>query len=568
MTRRIRWQILIAAVSSLLVLGLMSYLALSTVVASQPIAGGDYVEGLTAAPQQFNPLLSDAARDPSGTDIQSLIFDGLMRIGPDGLPRPALAESEPKLSPDGTVYTFTLRTDVTWHDGVPLTADDVLFTLRAVQRRGFAGDPAAGALWRGVLVEKVGERSVRCTLGAPFAPFLSHATFPILPAHLLRNIPPEQWPLLPFNRRPVGTGPYQLTELTDERALLTANRHYYEGRPFVDRIEFRFFKDPQTALAALTRGEIMGLGFLSTSELGRSNMPRGIVRHELPLDSYTVLTFNLREGSLADLELRRALARGLDKDALIEQALGGQVARLDTPILPGWEGADERVIWYLYDPQRAAGDLDALGWAPGSDGVRVKDGERLELELITDNAPDRVAAAQEIARQWGAIGVRVVVQQLDGPAMAQRLDDRRFTLALHGWQRLGPDPDAYGLWHSSQAARGDNYAGLADDQIDKLLSSARQSPDLATRLMAYSAFQQRWVELAPSITLYQPLFVYATSRQLEGLGFSTTRLDQPPAEGSSSDIAGNHLLVGRENRFRNVRQWAVRSTREIRGVLR
>ncbi len=293
--------------------------------------------------------MSDGARDPNGADIQSLIFDGLMRIGPDGGPELALAQAIPDPSADGTVYTFTLRSNVFWHDGTPLTADDVLFTLRAVGGRGFAGDPASGALWRSVLVEKINDQQVRCTLSAPYAPFLSHATFPILPAHLLRDLPPEQWPLMPFNRQPIGTGPYQLTELTGERALLTANPNYYDGRPYIDRIEFRFFSEPQMALSALTRGEIMGLGFLSTSELAHSNLPRGIVRHALPLDSYTVLTFNLREGPLADLELRRALARGLDKQALITQALADQASSLNTPILPGWEGADDSVTWYQYN---------------------------------------------------------------------------------------------------------------------------------------------------------------------------------------------------------------------------
>ncbi len=373
---------------------------------------------------------------------------------------------------------------------------------------------------------------------------------------------------MPFNRQPIGTGPYQLTELTGERALLTANPNYYEGRPFIDSIEFRFFNDPQMALAALTRGEIMGLGFLSTGELGRSNMPRGIVRHELPLDSYTVLTFNLREGPLTDLELRRTLARGLDKQALITQALAGQASRLDTPILPGWEGASEEVTWYLSDPDRAANELTALGWVPGSDGVRAQAGQRLELELITDSAPDRVAAAQNIAQQWATIGVQVVVQQLDGPTMASRLDEQDFMLALHGWQRLGPDPDVYSLWHSSQATSGDNHAGLQDDQIDELLAAARADLDPVLRAASYAAFQQRWVELAPSITLYQPLFAYATSGQLDGLGFSTTQLDPIAAEGGVSDVASNYLLIGRESRFRNVRQWSVRSTREIRGVLR
>ncbi len=567
MTRRIRWQILIASVSSLLVLGLMGYLALSTVAVSHPLAGGAYVEALVAPPQQLNPLASDVAHDASSADIQALVFDGLMRIGPDGLPEEALAQSW-DVSPDGTVYTFTLRADVSWHDGVPLTADDVLFTLRAVQNRDFAGDPAAGALWRGVRVEKAGERSVRCTLNAPFAPFLSRATFPILPAHLLRDIPPKQWASAPFSREPKGTGPYQLAELNQDRALLIANPHYYGGRPFLDSIEFRFFRDSQAALAALTRGEIMGLGFAGTNDLGQSNLPRNVARHELPLDSYAALTFNLRDGPLADLELRRALARGLDKDALIQQALGGQATRLDTPIFPGWWAADESVTWYPYDPQRAADSLSALGWTLGSDGVRAKDGRSLALPLITDGAADHIAAAQEIARQWGALGVKVVVQQLDAAELNKRLEAHDFVLALHGWQRLGPDPDVYSLWHSSQALRGENYAGLSDDQIDELLDNARHDMDIPARSASYAAFQERWVDLAPSITLYQPLFVYATTRQLEGLGFSTVTPDQNRAEAVPADVASNHLLLGREDRFRNVIGWFVRSAREIKGDLR
>jgi peptide/nickel transport system substrate-binding protein len=567
MARRIRWQILIAAVSSLLVLGVMGYLALRTVAVSHPLAGGEYVEGLTTPPQQLNPLLGDTAHDPSGADIQALLYDGLMRIGPDGLPEEALAQSW-DISDDGTVYTFTLRADVSWHDGTPLTVDDVLFTLRAVQSRGFAGDPAAGALWRNVLIDKVGERSIRCTLGSPFAPFLSHATFPILPAHKLRDLPPEQWAGAPFNREPIGTGPYQLIELNAEHALLKANERYYGGRPFLDRIEFRFFRDSQAALAALTRGEIMGLGFLSTSDLGQTNLPRNVVRHEIPLDSYTVLTFNTREGPLADLELRRALAHGLDKSALIAQALGGQVGRLDTPILPGWWAATEDPQWYPFNPQQAADGLAGLGWTLGGDGVRTKDGKPLALPLITDSAPDRVAAAQNIARQWAALGVKIDVQQLDGPALTKRLEDHNFTLALHGWQRLGPDPDVYSLWHSSRAARGDNYAGLSDDQIDELLDNARRDLDIPARSASYAAFQQRWVELAPSITLYQPLFVYATSRQIEGLGFDIGTPDQNRAEAPPSDVASTHLLLGREDRFRNVVHWFVRSAREIKGDLR
>lgn len=560
MARRIRWQILIAAVSSLLVLGLMGVLALNDTAVSQPLNGGTYVEGFTLLPRQINPLVSDPARDPAAADMRALLFEGLMRIGVDGLPEPALAAAMPDISADGTVYTFTVRSDVTWHNDAPLTADDVLWTLRAVQNSAYAGDPVTRSVWSEVLLDKVGERGIRCTLTGPFAPFLSQATFPILPAHLLENVPPEQWASASFSQQPIGTGPYKLTELTTEHALFAANAAYHDGRPFLDEIEFRFFDTPQDAVTALTRGTIMGLGYMGTSDLNGANLPREVTRHVTPLDAYTVLTFNLRAAPLDNLGLRRALARGLDKDALIADTLNGEVARLDTPILPGWWAAAPNLAVPPWSQQATADALASLGYAPGPNGVLARDGQELTLPLITDETPDRVAAAREIARQWGALGVKVEVETLQPEALQQRLEARDFTLALHGWQRLGPDPDVLELWDSRFAEDGRNYAGLQDDEIDRMLREARQTESIAARRELYIAFQQRWLELAPSIMLYQPAFVYAT-RELGGVELSQPGQAAPP-------LLGDALLIGREDRFRNVTHWFLRSAREIRGELR
>ncbi|MEO7908093.1 MAG: peptide ABC transporter substrate-binding protein [Roseiflexaceae bacterium] len=566
MARRIRWQILIAAISSALVLSLMGYLAVTTAAVPRPLSGGAYVEGVVGVPQQLNPLVSDPARDPIAADIRALLFDGLMRIGPDGLPEPALAESW-EVDDTGVVYTFTLRDNVTWHDGKPLTADDALFTLHAIQKRGFAGDPTISAIWRDILIDKVGERSIRCTLAAPFAPFLSLVTFAILPAHMLGDLQPEQWAGAAYSLKPIGTGPYQLTEINTEHVLLDANPRYFGGRPFVDSIELRFFANLQAMRSALNRGEIQGLGFLGTSELAELNLPRGFTRHTLPLDSAVQLAFNLRSAPLTDQGLRRALAEGLDKNELIKRTLDGQVSLLDTPILPGWWAASPKVIWYPPDPQRAGDALTSLGYSLGSDGMRVRDGKPLTLPLITSGEADRVAAANEIARQWGLLGVRVEVETLDADTLRQRLTTHDFTLALYGLQRLGADPDVYEQWHSSQAERGINYAGLQDEQIDELLFNARRDLDIATRAPSYEAFQRRWVELAPSIMLYQPLAVYVATTDLEGLGFEKPSSVIPP-EGGSPEIAASQLLVGREGRFSNVGRWFIRSAREIHGELR
>lgn len=558
MARRIRWQILIAAVSSLLVLGLMGYLAVTSAAVSRPLSGGAYVEGLPAIPQQLNPLLSDAATDPAAADLRALLFDGLMRIGADGRPELALAQSV--INDDsGQVYTFTLRTDVAWHDGTPLSPDDVLFTLRAIQNRSFAGDPTVSVVWRDVLIDQVGARSIRCTLAAPFAPFLSVATFPILPAHLLGQLTPAEWASAPFNQKPIGTGPYQLNEINSEHALLSANPRYFGDRPFIDALELRFYATSQLARTALARSEIQGLGLIGSGETSASALPRGAVRHAIPLDNAVVLGFNLRTGPLSDQGLRRALAEGLDKDALITQTLAGQVARLDTPILPGWLAALEDPQWYAPSPERAADALESLGYLPGADGIRARDGQLLSLPLLTLDDPDRIAVANEIARQWRQIGVRVDVQPANADTLRQRLTAHDFTMALYGLQRLGADPDVYELWHSSQSEGGTNYAGLNDQEIDDLLAEGRRADEEA-RIPLYRAFQRRWVELAPSIMLYQPLFMYVAPGQLEGLD-----IDQ---SSGPADVASSHLLLGREGRFRGVTRWFIQSAREIQGELR
>lgn len=556
MARRIRWQILIASLSALVVLILMSYLALTRASVARPLAGGDYVEGVVGTPVHLNPLVVDPAADPVAADIQRLVFEGLTRPGPDGLPMPALAESW-AVDESGTVYTFTLRSGVTWHDGAPVTVDDVLFTLRAVQGPAFAGDQNIAAFWRTVLVDRAGERSVSFRLEAPFAPFLRLTGFPILPAHLLRNVPPEQWEAHPLNRLPVGAGPYRLVELDQQRALLRANPRYFGATPFIETIELRFFRTEQEAFAALTRGEIQGLAFTGASTLANINLPRGIVRRQALLDGYTALSFNLRDGPLADLGVRRALATALDKDALIAGTLAEKVIRLDTPILHGWWAETSDVMWYEPDAARAMAQLDTLGYLPGADGVRVRDGQPLVFSLLTDNSPVRRAVAEEITRQWSDIGVRIVIEVVEPSELQRRLEAHEFAIALHGWQRLGSDPDVFELWHSSQAARGRNYAGLADTAIDELLSSARKIYDIADRAELYREFQERWVELAPGIILYQPVLFHATVADLGDTIAVLPDTAAPP-----------HLLIGREGRFVNVNRWYLRSAREIRGDLR
>ncbi|MEI8307421.1 MAG: peptide ABC transporter substrate-binding protein [Chloroflexales bacterium] len=556
MARRIRWQIVIAALSILLTSGLLGRLALRNASVANPLTGGSYHEAVLGTPAQPIPLLNAPLTDPVGRDLDALLFDGLMRIGADGLPEPGLADSY-QVDPKGLVYTFQLRHGVTWHDGTPFTAEDVVFTLRALQIVAQPGDPALAQIWQGVLVDRVDDDTVRCTLSTPLASFLSAARVPILPSHLLTGVPPERWAETGYGSKLVGTGPFSLTELREDGATLAANPHYFGGRPYLDTVNLRFMATREAVLAALTRSDVTAYGEragegdqAAASNLATVTLPNGLRRSQVPLDEYAVLSFNLRRAPLDNQPLRQALAYGLSKDALIERALGGLAMPLDTPILSGSWAASPEAHWYSTDPTTATRLLGELGYDPGVDGVRQRDGQRLSLDLIVDGEPRRRAAAAEIVRQWGEIGVEVKVEELSTADLLLRLHDHTFTMALHSWARIGPDPDPYALWHSSQ---GLNYAGLADPEIDTLLESARAESQVDARSADYDAFQKRWIDLVPSITLYQPLYLFVASQHLGGVGMS----DPTTATGQQ--------IFGPDDRYRTITRWFINSYREIQG---
>ncbi|PDW03941.1 peptide ABC transporter substrate-binding protein [Candidatus Viridilinea mediisalina] len=552
MARRIRWQIVIASLSTLLIALLLGRLALSSASVASPLAGGSYVEVVVGEPQIPLPLLNDPTGDPVGRDMIALIYDGLMRIGADGLLEPALA-LDYEVDPSGTSYLFHLRRNVFWHDGQRFSADDVVFTLRTLQVLDQPGEPALAAFWQDLLVDRIDDYTVRVTLNDPLAAFPSLARIPILPAHLLIGQAPATWATSAYATRLIGTGPYALEELRGDGASFEANPAYFGGRPYIQRIELRFAPTREAALAALSRGEVTAFGERGRHDRSIPGPLAGFRTRTVPLDEYAILTFNLRDDLLDQVPLRRALAHGLDKAALIEAALNGLAAPLDTPILPGSWAFNPEIPWHEPDPVRAEALLEELGYQREGEELRGHNGQPLAFELLVDGEPRRRAAAGEIARQWETLGIGITIVEVESSELLNRLRSGDFRMAIHSWARLGPDPDPFPLWHSASSL---NYAGLQDDQIDLLLQSAHRESELAARSADYTAFQERWIELTPSITLYQPIYRFIADEELGGTG-----LDDPQS-------ALTTLLFGPEDRFRTVTRWFTTSYREIQGEIR
>lgn len=539
MVRRIRWQILIAVCTALIVSGLLGAFAVSSSATSQPLQGRVYVEGVVGEVRQLNPLVQRPDTSQAERDLAALLFEGLTRIGPDGRAVPALAESW-TVSQDGRIYTFRLRQDRIWHDGVPVTADDVLYTVRGVQNASFPGDPALPPLWRDVLVSKLDARSVRFELSTPFAPFPSIARLPILPAHLLRTLRPEQWPTAPFSQRPVGTGPLMLRALDAKQVLLVPFPGYSGPRPSLDHLLLRLYATPDSAVLDLNRREVQGVATVATAGRRAPDPAAHTRRAQLPLGDYTLLAFNVQQQPLDDPQLRQALALAINRDLLITNVLGGQGQRLDTPILPGTWAAAPDVQLPAYRRSAAQQLLGQLGYVDANgDGWLEAGGQRFVLPLLIADTPEQETIAGEITRQLRAIGVGIEVRRVAPDALQLDLARHNFTLAVHSWSGVGADPDVYALWHSSRANGGTNYAGLRDPRIDQLLSDGRATSDEARRRAIYAEFQRRWVELIPSLPLYQSVLTYNLDQRLQ-------LPSAPPA-----------LTLARAERFATLPDWQV-----------
>ena len=476
-----------------------------------------YVEAVAEEPPLLNPVL--APYTLAGQDLLPLVFAALIRADSVGSLEPDLADSW-EVSPDGRVYEFRLRPGLAWHDGVRLDAHDVVFTARLIQAPDHQGSPELAALWRGVSVEAIDDRTVRFSLPERLASFPEHLTLGILPRHLLEGVPPGALPFHPFNRQPVGSGPYRVTTLDPQRAVLERYLDYHGPAPRLRQIELRFFADRSAAMEALVAGRVDGLGHLRADEVERAAASPDLVVYSVPERSkVATLTLNVQTPLFRERAVRLALARAISREALVLRALRGQGEPAYGPIpIQSWAyarapGAAE------YDPGQAAALLDQAGWALGPSAVRERDGQSLSFTVLTADTEERVGVASELAGQLGRVGVAMRVQALPADELTENyLEPRRFEAALVGQWAMGSDPDVYPQWHSSQAARlGGNYAGFSDPDVDRWLEAGRQELALEDRRNAYLHFQARWAEEQPSLILYHPLYSFAIHKDVWGV---------------------------------------------------
>lgn len=482
--------------------------------------GATYIEAVAGTWQRINPLYSST--NEVDDDLAALIFSGLLRVSPTGSLEPDLADL-PEVSDAGKTYTFHLKRNLTWHDGAPLTSHDVAFTVGRLTEPDFKGPPTLIDGWQGVVVETPDASTVVVRLKQASAPFLARsATMGILPEHLLNGLSPAALFEAPFNAAPVGSGPYRLVSIDSREAKLAANPTSSRGRPGIPTIRVRFYSDYPTAERALSVGEADGLlvrDVETDARVAELRKLKGMKIEEPERAGYLLLYLNNDQAAFfQDERVRRAISLTLDRQAIVQKALQGLATPSSSPIAPGtWAYAKE------YDQQSAniamaRQLLETAGWKPQpSTGILVREGAEFRFTIRTDNDPQRVAVAGEVARQLDGIGIKASVASTTFSVLRRDfLSERKYDAAIAGWD-TGIDPDPYFGWHSSQmGTAGLNIANFADVVADSLIAQGRTSNDIETRKDAYRQFQEVWDELAPSVVLAYPRFLYIHTDQLKG----------------------------------------------------
>ena len=479
-----------------------------------------YREAILGRPTSVNPL---AARTQADRDLVALVFDGLVTMDADGAPRGELARSW-ETTPDGKSWTFHLRPDAHWHDGEPVTAADVVFTVAVLQDPVYAG-PGAGS-WTGVTATAIDPLTVRFDLDPAIAGFAALATQPIAPEHLLHDIPADGMADDPFGAQPVGSGPYAIVELDRDHAVLepasavaapadgpiasrepsldplaTTRPAAHEGatEPAIDRIELSFFDDAESVSAAFRDGRVdaaSGLDPAAAATLGE--LPGSRLLRE-PSTTLTAVGLNLRPDhpELGDARTRKALLEAIDRGRILSVVYGGLASSANGLIPPtSWAYDPDASPATPHDLKAAAKLLTDAGWTKKSDGWHLGKSaspQRLELVVPDHNAnPILAAVGAQVAADWTRLGFTVTTLEAD-PAViaADKLATGDFTAAIMS-VAVGHDPDLYPLLASTQTRTGGaNVFGVQDATLDNLLEAARQPAQIGARMTAFGKVQQR-----------------------------------------------------------------------------
>lgn len=460
---------------------------------------GQVVVGLSQEPTVFNPLMPGIEVDQG---VWWNLFSPLWYLDPEGNFVPDLAREVPShvnggISEDGLTWTIRLRSGVTWHDGTPFTAEDVKYTLELINDPGFRVRNRVGhELVRDITVTAPDELTWR--MERPFAPYLSILTLTFMvPRHILGRAGDPN--TAPFNNAPVGTGPFRWGErVSGDHIVLHANPAYHGAGPHLERVIFKYIPDMTVLYTQFRTGQVdyTGIAGINPPFVEEARRLAGRIVHLSPMASVEGIAPNLGSGPLADRTVREALYMAMNKQALIDAIYYGLPVPTES-VLPkeSWAWAPDLPA-HRHDPAAANALLDQAGWVRGADGIRVKEGVRLEFanSTTTGNAV-REQAQQILMQDWQAIGAAMTINNMPAAVIWgefwQKSQFQSVMVSVNYMQ--GSDPDLTPRFNSgaipAKGGRGNNNVQYVNPALDELLLAGATELDQTARRPIYHRIQ-------------------------------------------------------------------------------
>ena len=480
-------------------------------------ASGDLlIIGTTADIDAINPIVTTTL---TGQEVYGEVFWPLAQSNPDLLTfRPALADSW-EFSPDSLSITFHLNPGAAWHDGRPLRAEDVVFTI------GLCKDERAAysaIRWLDYIesVTAVDSLTIRFDYAKRYPYQLMDAVVcrPV-PKHLLEDIPPDQLRNAEFNRQPVGSGPFKFKSWRPQQSVeVVANEAFFKGRPYLNGVVWRIIPDWSPLITQLVNGDIDLVTGIQPQYYEQLRADADLELYSAPGRRFVYLAWNTRDPLFADRDVRRALTMAVDREAIIDALLYGQGEVMAGPLVSILWAYDSGIEPLPHDVQRARQLLAQAGWQDtNGDQILDKDGRPFRFELVTnaDNTM-RMDMAVAIQSQLKRLGVDVRPRGLEFTLLVERLQGRNFQAAIGGWNSA-VKVDLTDLWHSRSIEDKFNYVSYANPAVDSLIDAAVDEFDTARAKRLYSRAQQIIAEDAAYTFLFQQNDIHALHERFQNV---------------------------------------------------
>ncbi|WP_320035853.1 peptide-binding protein [Halarcobacter sp.] len=460
---------------------------------------------LSSSPSRLNPII---ASDTASSEITQWLFNGLVKYDKDGNIVTDLAKSyEFKTN---TKLIFKLKKGIKWHDGVEFTADDVVFTYEKIMDKNIY-TPRKSNFKEVESVKKLDKYTIEVIYKRPYFKALIVWMMEIIPKHLLKK--EENLMSSFFDRKPIGTGPYKIKELkTGSDINLFANEDYFEGKPKIEKIHYKFIPDPNTSFLMLKQNQL-DLGGLTPLQIDRqidTSFKNDYKIIEKPSFAYDYLGFNLKNEKFKNPKIREALSLAINRKEMVDILFFGHGKVCTGPFLPGSFAFNEKIKPVKQNLQKAKELLKEAGY---------DDNHPFSFEITTNTGNDiRINAAQIIQYQLSKIGVNVTIKVMEWQAFLNTIvHPRNFETVLLGWS-LALMPDAYPLWHSkADVLGGFNLVGYHNKEVDELIEKGSTTIDMNELAKIYKKLFTIIANDNPYLFLYIPNSISVVNNKIKNV---------------------------------------------------